>query len=158
MWQLIQHLILLCLISLQFHHHLRRLEVVHSSQKPSSSFGGNLFKSKAFFLLPFSLSAGACASSFLPLPSLPLVKDFVGTPIDLFRSMTTYTTIILMTIILVYVVVDLNRSIGVQAESSTCGSDGSGRNEEAHAPTDNEKGRRKTAFDLNELPPNDEGF
>jgi hypothetical protein len=59
----------------------------------------------------------------------------------------------------VYVVIDLNRSIGVPTKSFTSGNDGSGRNEEAHAPADNEKGRRKKAFDLNKLPPNDEeGF
>ncbi|GAU25034.1 hypothetical protein TSUD_155080 [Trifolium subterraneum] len=33
---------------------------------------------------------------------------------------------------------------------------GSGRNEEAPAPTKNEEGRRKNAYDLNELPPNDD--
>jgi hypothetical protein len=59
----------------------------------------------------------------------------------------------------VYVVIDLNKSIGVPAESFTSGNDGSRWNEEAHAPTDNEKGRRNKTFDLNKLPPNDEeGF
>ncbi|MCI84338.1 hypothetical protein A2U01_0105615, partial [Trifolium medium] len=54
---------------------------------------------------------------------------------------------------LVYVVIDLNRSIGALAEFSA---GGSGRNEEAPTPTENEEGRRKNAFDLNELPPNDD--
>jgi hypothetical protein len=51
----------------------------------------------------------------------------------------------------------LNRSIEALAGSSTCGNSESGRNEEAPAPApENEEGRRKYAFDLNELPPNDD--
>ncbi|PNX99221.1 zinc finger (C2H2 type)-like protein [Trifolium pratense] len=55
-------------------------------------------------------------------------------------------------------VIDLNRSIGVSAESSGAGgSGGRGRDEEAPVPThENEEGSRKNVFDLNELPPSDD--
>ncbi|MCI87553.1 hypothetical protein A2U01_0108837, partial [Trifolium medium] len=43
--------------------------------------------------------------------------------------------------------IDLNRSIGAPTESSVGGSGGSGKNEEAPTPTENEEGRRKSVFD-----------
>jgi hypothetical protein len=47
--------------------------------------------------------------------------------------------------------------IQAPAEFSTGGNSGSRRNEDlAPAPAKNEEGRRKYAFDLNELPPNDD--
>ncbi|MCI62975.1 hypothetical protein A2U01_0084232, partial [Trifolium medium] len=52
-------------------------------------------------------------------------------------------------------VIDLNKSIGAPTESSVGDSGGSGRNEEP-ALTENEEGRRKSVFDLNELPSNED--